>query len=54
MATTPLVDREIGDVVQEDVGKDRLMPTTLRRIPVRLLLLAALKNASSQLQPDEL
>ncbi len=45
---------EIEDVVQEDVGKERADARPLRRSPVRLLLLAALKNASSQPQPDEL
>lgn len=47
------MDPEIEDVVQEDVGKERADARPLRRAPVRLLLLAALKNASPQPQPDE-
>ncbi|MER8792453.1 hypothetical protein NKH71_32370 [Mesorhizobium sp. M0983] len=44
MATTPLVGPEIEDVVQEDICGVPL---------VRLLLLAALKDASPQPQPNE-
>lgn len=45
MTTTPLVSPEIEDVVEEDVGEERADARPLRGAPVRLLLLAALKDA---------
>lgn len=53
MTTTPLVGPEIEDVVQEDVGKERADACPLRRAPVRLSLLAALKNTGPQPQLEE-
>ena len=49
-ATAPLMDPEIEDVVQKDVGEERTDARPLRGTPVRLLLLAALKNAGPQPQ----
>lgn len=53
IATMPLVDPEIEDVVQEDVGEERADARPLRCASVGLLQLAALKNAGSQPQSDE-
>jgi len=53
IATTPLVSPKIEDVVQEDVGEERADARPLRGAPVRLLLLAALKDTGPQPQPDE-
>lgn len=47
-ATAPLMDPEVEDVVQKDVGEERTDARPLRGTPVRFLLLAALKNAGPQ------
>ncbi len=49
----PLMDPEIKDVMQEDVGQERADAGSLRRSPVRLVPLIALQNAGFEPLADE-
>ena len=53
MPATPLMDPEIEDVVQEDVGQERADARSLRRSPVRLVPLIALQDAGLEPLPDK-
>ena len=49
----PLLDPEIEDVVQKDVGQERTDARALRRSPVRLTPLTAFQDTGLEPHPDE-
>ena len=51
--TTPLMNPEVEDVMQEDVGQQRANARPLRCPPVSLVPFTALENASFKPHPDE-
>ncbi len=53
MATAPLMDPEVEDVVQEDVGQERADACSLRRSPIRFVPLIALEDAGFEPLADK-
>src|SRR6266849_3131637 len=53
MSPTPLVDPEVEDVVQEDIGEERADACPLRRSSVRFVPLVALQDTGAQPELDE-
>src|SRR5207248_391506 len=52
MPAMPLVDPEVEDVMQEDVGEQRADARPLWGSPVRLISLIVLKDAGLEPHPD--
>jgi hypothetical protein len=53
LPSTPLLDPEIEDIVQKDVGQKRANACPLRRPPVSLTPLTAFQDAGVQPAPDQ-